>query len=260
MTEPHKTFGDVSLELFDDHVAVVELHRPPDNFFDQQLIAELASAFEAADADDRTRALVLCSEGKNFCAGASFRQKGGGLEGSGRHIYDEAVRLFATRKPVVAAIEGAAIGGGLGVALMCDFRVTCPEARLSANFARLGIHHGFGMTVTLPAVVGLQRATELLYLGTRLDGAAALAIGLCDRLVPHAEVRDCARALARDIASSAPLAVESIRSTFRGDLSERVRAATQRERAEQERLQQSLDFREGVRAMSERRPPRFTRA
>jgi 2-(1,2-epoxy-1,2-dihydrophenyl)acetyl-CoA isomerase len=253
-------WGDVTADLGDDHVAVVELHRPPDNFFDQQLIAELADAFEAIDAEAGARALVLCSEGKHFCAGANFRQKGGGLEASGRHLYDEAVRLFATRKPVVAAIQGAAVGGGLGVALMCDFRVACPEARFSANFARLGIHHGFGMTVTLPEVVGPQKATELLYLGTRLSGEQAFAIGLCDRLVPQAEVRDAAHAFAADIAGSAPLAIESIRQTFRGELPGKIRAATDRERAEQERLQQTTDFREGVRAMSERRKPAFTRS
>jgi len=254
------TWGDVTAELGDDHVAVVELHRPPDNFFDQQLIAELADAFEAVDAATEARALLLCSEGKHFCAGANFRQKGGGLEGGGRHLYDEAVRLFSCKKPVVAAVQGAAIGGGLGVALMCDFRVACPEARFSANFARLGIHQGFGLTVTLPAVVGLQKATELLYTGARLDGAEAHAIGLCDRLVPQAEVRAAAHAFAADIAMSAPLAVESIRQTFRGELPAKIRAATDRERAEQERLQATTDFREGVRAMSERRPPSFTRS
>jgi enoyl-CoA hydratase/carnithine racemase len=99
---------------------------------------------------------------------------------------------------------------------------------------------------------------ELLYTGKRIKADEALAIGLCDRLAPLAELRDAAKEFARDIALSAPLAVRSIRETLRGDLPGRIRAATDRERTEQERLQKTKDFREGVRAMSERRPPNFS--
>jgi enoyl-CoA hydratase/carnithine racemase len=141
---------------------------------------------------------------------------------------------------------------------MPDFRVAAPEARFSANFARLGFHHGFGLSVTLPDLVGRQRAMELLYTGRRIKAPEALEIGLCDRIAPLAELRDAAKGLAREIAISAPLAVRSIRETLRGDLPGRIRAATDREKAEQERLQKTKDFREGVRAMSERRPPNFS--
>jgi enoyl-CoA hydratase/carnithine racemase len=176
---------------------------------------------------------------------------------SGLHLYDEAVRLFATRTPVVAAIQGAAIGGGLGLALMPDFRIAAPEARFSANFARLGFHHGFGLSVTLPALVGGQRAMELLYTGRRVGGEEAVSLGLCDRLVPRSELRSAAVGLAAEIAASAPLAVASIRETLRGDLPARIRAATAREKAEQDRLRKTSDFKEGVRAMAERRTPDF---
>jgi enoyl-CoA hydratase/carnithine racemase len=253
-------YGDVQVTLGDEHVAVVELCRPPDNFFDQALMADLADAFEALDRDERCRASVLCSQGKHFCAGANF---GAGqrdiLVRDGRHLYAETVRLFSCHKPVVAAIQGAAVGGGLGVALLADFRVAAPEARFSANFARLGIHHGFGLSVTLPRLIGQQRAQRMLYLGERIKAEQALPLGLCDELWPLAELRQRAYALCAQIASSAPLAVESIRATLRGDLAEQIRVATARERSEQERLQQTRDFREGVAAMRERRPPRFTR-
>lgn len=260
---PHQTFGDVGVDRGGDFVATVEIHRPPHNYFDAELIRDLAVAFEALDEDAGCRAIVLCSEGKNFCAGAQF---GGGAqpkpvaEGTQppRHLYDEAVRLFATRTPVVAAIQGAAIGGGLGLALMPDFRIAAPEARFAANFARLGLHHGFGLSVTLPDLVGGQKAMELLYTGRRLRADEAHAIGLVDRVVPLDELRGAANEFAREIAISAPLAVRSIRETLRGDLSERIRAATDRERVEQERLQRTKDVREGVRAMSERRTPNFT--
>ena len=253
-----RSFGDVTAEVGDDHVATVEIHRPPDNHFDHALIRSLADAFEALDADASCRAAVLCSEGKHFCAGASL---GGGRYAESApaptHLYDEAVRLFSARTPAVAAVQGAAIGGGLGLALATDFRVGAPEARLSANFARLGFHHGFGLSVTLPAVVGQQRALEMLYTGVRVPGEEAHRIGLLDRLVPLADVRAEAHRLAAEVAASAPLAVASIRETMRAGLAERVRAATDREKAEQDRLRTTADFAEGVRATSERRRAEF---
>jgi enoyl-CoA hydratase/carnithine racemase len=249
-------FGDVTVTVVEGFVAEIEIQRAPDNFFDRQLIADIADALEALDADAACRAVVLCSAGKNFCAGADFRGRPLAEE-NGRHLYDEAVRMFSTRKPIVAAVQGAAIGGGLGLALAADFRVAAPEARFSANFAKLGFHHGFGLSVTLPFVVGNQHALELLYTGKRINGEEALTIRLCDRLAPLSRLREETIAFAREIASSGPLAIESIRQTQRGHLPERIRAATVRERAEQERLQQTEDFREGFRAMTARRPPKF---
>jgi enoyl-CoA hydratase/carnithine racemase len=246
---------EVSVALRDDHVAVVEFSRPPHNFFDAELIREIADAYDELDADPACRAIVLCSAGRHFCAGANFAAKN---PAEGGHLYEQAIRLFEARTPVVAAVQGAAIGGGLGVALSADFRVASPESRFSANFARLGIHHGFGLTVTLPLVVGHQRALELLYTGERVRGEDAHAIGLCDRLAPESEVREGAIAFAAQIAASAPLAIRSIRRTMRGEgLSERVRAATANELEEQGKLFGTADFAEGVAASGERRDPVF---
>lgn len=260
MTESGQA-GDLGIEMGDDFVTTVEIQRPPANFFDQALIRQLADTLERLDADDRCRAVVLCAQGKHFCAGADFSAPASstgtvGTE-SGVHLYDEAVRLFATQTPVVAAIQGAAIGGGLGLALFSDFRVATPESRFSANFARLGFHMGFGLSVTLPNLVGSQVAMDLLYTGRRVPGEEAVALGLCDRLVPADQLRETAHAWAHEIATSAPLAVRSIRETLRGDLAEQIRAATDREKAEQDRLRKTEDFREGVRAMGERRRPEF---
>jgi len=255
------SFGDVSVTIDEQFVATVELHRPPNNFFDVGLIRSLADAYESLDDDPACRAVLLCSEGKHFCAGADFNPRppaatGAAPESPGR-LYEEAVRLFAAGTPVVAAIQGAAIGGGLGLACSADFRVAAPEARFAANFARLGFHHGFGLSVTLPAIVGQQHGLELLYTGARIDGQRALTIGLCDRLVPSATVRSAGHALAVEIAKSAPLAVRSIRQTLRGDLADRVRTATARENAEQERLRRTSDWAEGVQASAQRREPLF---
>jgi len=245
----------LTVDVGEDHVATVEFDRPPKNHFDVELIGALADAYEALEEDPACRAIVLCSAGRHFCAGANFT---GSPYTGAEALYVQAVRLFAAATPVVAAVQGAAIGGGLGLALSADFRVAAASSRFAANFARLGIHHGFGITVTLPAVVGNQAALELLYTGRRVQGEEAYALGLCDRLAAEEELRSQAHALAGEIAASAPLAVRSIRQTMRGDLPDRVWRATQRESAEQAGLFASEDFQEGVRATAERRMPRFT--
>ena len=251
---------DVAVEI-SDAVATVEIRRPPHNFFDLALIRQLADAFEGLDRIPECRAIVLAAEGKSFCAGANL---GDGTQQTSigtpdtAHLYTEAVRLFACKKPVVGAIHGPAIGGGLGLALVPDFRVVCPEARFSANFTRLGFHPGFGLTVTLPELIGRGKAALMFYTGRRVKGEEALAMGLADLLVPQAEVRAAAFALAREIAECAPLAVTATRATLRAGLAERVRAATVHELAEQTRLRKTADFREGVKASAERRTPKFT--
>lgn len=265
MNDANTSHGDVEVVIGDDHVATVEIRRPPNNFFDLALIESIADAFNALDADSRCRAIVLCSEGKHFCAGADFGSPGDdesspppNPDGTPRHLYDAALRLFETATPVVAAVQGAAIGGGLGVACMTDFRFASPEARFAANFARLGFHHGFGLTTLLPPIIGQQRTLEMLYTGRRVKAKEATEWGLVDRLVPQDELRASARAFAAEIAASAPLAVASIRQTMRGDLVDRYKLATDREKAEQDRLRRTNDFAEGIKAMAERRPPKFT--
>jgi enoyl-CoA hydratase/carnithine racemase len=244
----------LSVSVGDDYVAVVEFDNPPHNHFDIDLLSSLADAYERLDGDPGARAILLCSAGRHFCAGADFA---GGEAISVRSVYAQAQRMFAAGTPVVAAVQGAAVGGGLGLALSADFRVATEKTRFEANFARLGIHHGFGMTVTLPAVVGRQRAAELLLRGVPVRGTEALAIGLCDRLAAAEELRERARELAAELAAGAPAAVRAIRATLREGLAERVRAATEREAEEQVRLFATEDFQEGVRAAGERRPPDF---
>ena len=119
----------------EDHVATVEFDRPPHNHFDVDLIGALADAYEQLDSDPACRVIVLCSNGRHFCAGANFAGAG---EAGGEALYEQAVRMFAAATPVVAAVQGAAIGGGLGLALSADFRVASASSRFAANFARLG--------------------------------------------------------------------------------------------------------------------------
>src|SRR3954470_12808836 len=245
----------VTVELA-EHVATVEIHRPPHNWFDIAVMTELADAVLGLDDESDCRALVLCSEGKNFCAGADLA--GSDLLDATTTLYEQATRLFSNRKPMVAAVQGAAVGGGLGLSLAADFRVASPETRFSCNFAKLGFHQGFGISTTLPAIVGQQHALELMYTAVDVRGDEALRIGLADRLVPADELRAAAHAFASGIAASAPLALLSLRETMRGGLADEVRAATARENQEQQLLRETADFEEGVAATAERRPPNFT--
>jgi enoyl-CoA hydratase/carnithine racemase len=249
------------------HVVQVELNKPPANYFDEPMLTALGDLLEELADDPQCRAVVLCAAGKHFCAGADFSSRSGvgssgngaggdGSEGAGR-IYRQAVRIFAANVPIVAAVQGSAVGGGLGLACAADFRVASPETRFVANFSRLGFHQGFGLTVSLPEIVGGQLAKEMLYTGARIDGARAHAAGLADRLVPAEELRGAARALAEQIAAAAPLAVASIRATMRNGLAERVAHALEHELAEQTRLRRTEDFAEGIQASLNRRDPVF---
>jgi enoyl-CoA hydratase/carnithine racemase len=253
-------YGDITVTLH-GHVATVEIHRPPHNHFDATLIEDLAQAFEALDNEPECRALVLASEGKSFCAGADFKAREEGasddVASTTSHLYQNAVRLFACAKPIVAAIQGAAIGGGLGLALVADFRVVSPDARFAANFVKLGIHPGFGLTYTLPQLIGIQRANLMFYTGRRINGEEAVSWGLGDVLAAPDRLREEAMSLATEIAECAPLAVQSTRATMRLGLVGAVKNQTDREHSEQRRLFQTEDHREGVQAVRERRPGRF---
>jgi enoyl-CoA hydratase/carnithine racemase len=258
--------SDIGIEK-SGHVALVEIRRPPNNFFDIPLIKEIAGAFESFDDDIHIRAVVLAAQGKAFCAGANFGD-GSTLDAQGRRanepgpgvapLYVEGNRLFRTKKPIVAAVHGAAVGGGLGLAMVADFRVTCPEARFCANFTRLGFHPGFGLTVTLPAVIGQTKAALMFYTSRRVTGEEAYAMGLADVLVPQQQVRDAAIKLAGEIGENSPLGLIATRMTMRGVIADRVRKATDHELEEQTRLRKTEDFKEGVKSVFERRLPNFT--
>ena len=174
------------------------------------------------------------------------------------HLATIEIQLWRTGKPIVAAVQGATVGAGLGLAVMADFRVACPEARFSANFTRMGFHPGFGLTATLPRLIGAQQAAFVFHTGRRFTGEDAKAMGLVDQLVPQERLIEAATALAAEIAESGPLAIVSTRETLRRGLADAVQAATEREYQEQTWLRQTDDFREGTRAMGERRPPVFT--
>jgi enoyl-CoA hydratase/carnithine racemase len=263
------TYKDIGVEKT-GHVGTIEIRRPPLNFFDISLINQIADALDEFDRDIEIRASVLSAQGKAFCAGANFndpaRQEQEARAGKGdpadslgpiNHLYIQAVRIFRAKKPIVAAVQGAAIGGGLGLAVSADFRVTCPEARFSANFTKLGFHPGFGLTVTLPELIGKNNAELMFYTSRRVTGEEAYKWGLANELVPQDQVTSAALRLANEIAECSPLGLVSTRATMRQGLADRVMAATNHELAEQTRLRATEDFKEGVKATEERRTANF---
>lgn len=252
-------YGDHITVAMDGHVAVVTLGRPPHNFVSVKLVSDLADALGAVDADPNARAVVLQTEGKTFSGGADFGagdEVASGMDGV-RALYDQAVRLFSIATPIVAAVQGGAVGAGLGLALVADFRVAAPEARFAANFVKLGFHPGFGLTHTLPRLIGERRANLMFLTGRRIKPDEALAWGLVDEVVATGELRAAALRLAGEIAENAPLAVVATRRTLRAGLAEAVRAQTAHEHKEQGVLRSTEDFQEGVRAVAERRPGNF---
>src|ERR1700722_15480289 len=143
--DPHAvptTHPDLSVTL-DEGIGLLELRRPPAHHFDEALIGQLVDAARELDEDPRCRALVLASEGRHFCAGADFREGGAfaadRVSAAGR-LYRRAVELFEIQTPILAAVQGAAVGGGLGLACAADFRVADAGSRFAANFALLGFH------------------------------------------------------------------------------------------------------------------------
>ena len=260
-------YTDIGVERH-GHVGLIEIRKPPLNFFDVSLINQIADALEEFDRDVAIRASVLAAQGKAFCAGADFsdpkqaeQQAQAATDPAANlrinHLYIQAVRIFRNKKPIVAAVHGAAIGGGLGLAVAADFRVTCPEARFAANFTRLGFHPGFGLTVTLPDLIGQNDAELMFYTSRRVTGEEATRMGLANLCVPQDQVRSEAMKLAQEIAECSPLGLISTRATMRAGLADRVLAATNHELEEQTRLRATEDFKEGVKATAERRAANF---
>ena len=255
--------GDIHIAR-DDFVATVIIDRPPVNSMSVDLIRDLADALEELGKDGATRAVVLATRGKVFCAGADLTRRADEIGIAARAdspganpLYDQAVRLFSTELPIVAAIQGAAVGAGLGLAMVADIRIATPEARFTANFVKLCFHPGFGLTYTLPRLIGRGPAEVMFLTGARLDAQEALRIGLVNEIVLEKDLLSAAQTHAASIAQNAPLAVRSTRKTLRADLAACVRAATDREFEEQLWLMKTDDFREGVKAVNERRPGDF---
>ena len=256
--------GDIATLLFNDPERRNAMTRAMGEAF-RDHVAELCR-------DDTLRAVVISGSGGAFSAGGDLdmleRQAEAGAAAPGkawRGIRDEMssfYRLFLAVRdlpcPSIAAIHGAAVGAGLCVALGCDLRYVASEAQLGLNFAKLGVHPGMAATWTLPRLVGSAHAAELLFTGRLIDGAEAHRIGLANRVLPSAEVLVAAQQTAREMAENAPIAVRAIKRALQRSGAASLEDQLQFEASEQARTFETRDAREGITAIRERRPPRFS--
>lgn len=250
----------------DGRIATITLNRPENrNSMTPDVMERFRACVARARAEAGLRCVVITGSGRSFCAGADFRSAAGSLAGEAGALPHE--RAFATyapfldvldvEVPTIAAMNGHAIGGGLGLALVCDLRVACREARYGANFARLGFHSGMAISYLLPRIVGVPAAADLLFTGRIVGGAEAAALGLVHEAVPAAEVAAAARRRAEAVAACAPLAVRAMKQSLYRGLDWDPRSAARAEAFVQAATLATEDAREGIRALLEKREPRF---
>jgi enoyl-CoA hydratase/carnithine racemase len=245
-------------------VGVIAMNRPDNrNSMTAELLDAFAAASAAARADREARAVVVAGSGSCFSAGADFKaQVQRGAAGTLPHersyaMYEPFLSVLDIEVPVIAAMNGHAVGGGFGLALLCDIRIACAGAKYGANFARLGLGPGLGISYVLPRLIGASRAAELLYTGRLVSGEEAAALGLASRALAASEVLPAALELAGEIAAAAPLAVRATKRGMVDGLGWDVRRAAWREAFAQAATVGSEDFQEGVAALLEKREPRF---
>lgn len=250
-------------------IGVITLDRPDNrNSMTPELLAAFSEALAAAKADRDARCIVITSSATGpracFSAGADFRSAVQ-LDGAGRlphqrsfAMYEPFLAVLELEVPVIGALNGHAVGGGFGLALMCDLRIAALEARYGANFVRLGIHPGMAITYLLPRLIGAAAAAELLFTGRLIEGAEAQRLGLVSRAVPAAEVLPTAMQLAHDIAAAAPLAVRLTKRSLRRGLEWDPRGAALHEALVQAETLDTEDAAHGIESLLRKQTPTFT--
>lgn len=248
----------------DEGVAWLTLNRPDlRNSMTPELLDGFRAAVARAREDADLRCLVVTGTGSCFSAGANLNaalqdDSAGPLSHQRSFaMYEPFLEITRVEVPVIAALNGHAVGGGFGLSLLCDVRIANEDAKYGANFARLGFHSGLGIAWILPRLVGVSRAAELLFTGRTIRGREAEAIGLVSAAVPEADVAPRAAALAAEIARAAPLAVRGMKRSLYRFLSWDVAGAAWEEAYAQAATLATEDAREGVAALLEKRPPRF---
>lgn len=245
------------------YIAQITLNRPNNrNSMTAEVMTAFSRAVETIKADQELRCLIITGSGKTFCAGADFKSGGeNDLFQSANlsllNMYQPFLDLQQITIPIIGALNGHAIGGGFGLALMCDIRVAKKSAKFGANFARLGVHSGMAISYLLPRLVGLPLASELLYTGRLINGVESQRIGLVNYAEAEEHVLSKARELAEEIAASAPVAVRMLkRSIYRG-LDWDLTVAAEWEAHCQSRTFEMDDAKEGISALLEKRVPDF---
>ncbi|HET9989512.1 MAG TPA: enoyl-CoA hydratase/isomerase family protein [Kofleriaceae bacterium] len=244
-------------------IGVLTLNRPDNrNSMTPELLDAFAAASVAARADTRIRCLIVTGTGTCFSSGADFKatlqREGGEPHERSYAMYAPFLSLLDIEVPIIGALNGHTVGGGFGLALLCDLRIGNLAAKYGANFARLGLAPGMAISYMLPRIVGLSRANELLLTGRLIEGDEAARIGLLDRAVDAADVMTVALELATTIAANAPFAVRATKAAIRRGLALDIRDAARAEAVVQAQSIAMDDAREGIAALLAKRAPVFT--
>lgn len=246
-----------------DMIAEVKLNRPDNrNSMDKETLPAFLEAISMVKDNKDLRCLIITGTGKSFCAGADF--KSSRVEDNNdlpnerlMRTYGPFLKVQEIEIPTIAAMNGHAIGGGFGLALICDIRVANRNSKYGANFARLGLHTGMAVSYMLPRIVGLPIANELLFTGRLINGERAAEIGLVNYAGDGDEVTEKSWELAREIASCAPAAVRMIKRSIHRGLDWEPSRAAEIEALCQSRTMETEDAREGITALLEKRDPVF---
>lgn len=252
-------FANILLAREESH-AVITLNRPPANAISEGLIEDLASALDELEGDDAVRAIILTGAGDRiFCAGADLAAGfgGGDVETFLRRGNALLCRMEEFPKPIIAALNGHALGGGCEIAMACHFRIMKETARIGQTESNLGIIPGYGGTQRLPRLIGRTKALEFLILGTQIPAPEALALGLVNRLTEEGKTLEDARALARLLAQRPPVATRLIIRAVNRGLDGTLAAGLDVEREAFLEVVKTEDAAEGIQAFFAKRAPEF---
>lgn len=258
--------GSLLLESIENGVAQLVMNRPDKlNALNSELATALNQAFERIGKNDAVRVITLTGAGRAFCAGGDLAAIGKGREARDTRQLEPILRagmgamlrMRMIPQPVIAAVNGAAAGAGMNVALAADIRMAAEEAVFGQNFARVGLFPDYGGTYFLPQLVGPSKAAELFYTGDMIDAQTALKLGLLNRVVPGAQLDAEVRAFAAKLAAGPPLAIRAVKQTLFGNEKEALNRALEAEVHHQMRCFASDDCLEGIHAFFEKRPPKF---
>jgi len=258
--------GPVILERKQEGIATLVLNRPERlNALNNELASSLNETLGRIAEDDTVRVVVITGAGKAFCAGGDLALIGKGrrshetqeLEPLLRAGMQAVLKMRTMHQPVIAAVNGAAAGAGMNIALAADIRIAAEEASFGENFAKVGLFPDYGGTFFLPQLVGPSRAAELFYTGEMIDAKTALGLGIVNHVVPGTQLETEVRSLAQKIAAGPSLAIRAVKKTLFGSEMKELLQALEHEVQEQIRCYLSEDCTEGIRAFFDKRPPKF---
>jgi len=260
------TAGPVLLENISNGIVFLVMNRPEKlNSLNNELAIALNQAFERIGKNDAVRVVVLAGAGRAFCAGGDLAIIGKGREAKDvrqlepilRAGMGAMLRMRLIPQPVIAAVNGAAAGAGMNVALAADIRIATEEAVFGQNFARVGLFPDYGGTLFLPQLVGPSKAAELFYTGDMIDAQTALKLGLVNKVVPGAQLEAEVKAFAAKLAAGPPIVIRGVKQTLFGNAKDALNRALEAEVQYQMRCFAADDCLEGIHAFFEKRPPKF---